>query len=93
MAGAARCIIRSAEHDGRRREDRPLEKARLYRLARRSGWEAQAALEIGVRLEVLEPSEVRVVDSELDAVCAMLWTMTMRAQAPAAREQRANRKH
>jgi len=73
-------------------EDRPLEKARMYRLARRSGWETQAALEIGVRLEVFDAADVAVADEELNRVCAMLWTMNARARSRAADERRATRK-
>jgi len=73
-------------------EDRPLEKARMYRLARRSAWETQAALEIGVRLDVFDPHDVSVADEELDRVSAMLWTLTSRAQIRAAQQRRSNRK-
>ena len=87
---ASSVILNTTEGAG---EDRPLEKARMYRLARRSAWETQAALEIGVRLEVLDSRDVMVVDTELDRVCAMLWTMTARCEARAAEERRSKRQH
>jgi len=85
---ASSVILNTTEGAG---ENRPMEKARMYRLARRSAWETQAALDIGVRLEVFDPRDVMIVDAELDRVCAMLWTMTARCETRAAKECRPKR--
>ena len=65
-------ILNIAEGAG---EWRPAEKARFYRIAIRSASEADAALEIFVRVGALSPNDITTGQQMLEEVAAMLVTM------------------
>ena len=65
-------ILNIAEGAG---EWRPAEKARFYRIAIRSAAEADAALEILVRVEVLRSSDIGPLQLILQEIAAMLVAM------------------
>jgi four helix bundle protein len=76
---AARSVVLNiAEGAG---EFSPKEKARLYRIARRSGWETVSAMDVGIREGFLEPSQITNAEHLLQDVAAMLTTMIKRAEA------------
>ncbi|HSL71157.1 MAG TPA: four helix bundle protein [Longimicrobiales bacterium] len=75
---AARSVVLNiAEGAG---EYSPKEKARLYRIARRSAWETIAALDMGVRDGFFDEADLAGVLGEIDEITAMLTTMVQRAE-------------
>ena len=76
---AARSVLLNiAEGAG---EYAPREKARIYRIARRSGWETVAALDIAMEERFLEPKLLKPVLDRLHRIIGMLTTMGKKAEA------------
>ena len=70
MRRAARSIaLNIAEGAG---EFAPKEKARIYRIARRSAWETVAAFDLAIEDGFFSPNELKTVFGKLDAVIGML---------------------
>jgi four helix bundle protein len=75
---AARSVVLNiAEGAG---EFSPREKARIYRIARRSAWETLAALDLCVRSGFFTMDDVGIAVQQIDEVTAMLTTMAKRAE-------------
>ncbi len=80
---AARSVLLNiAEGAG---EFAPLEKARIYRIARRSAWETIAALDMALEEGFLVDQDVANVLELLDALIGMLTTMGKGAEGRSAR--------
>ena len=71
-------VLNIAEGAG---EYSPKEKARIYRIARRSGWETVGTFDIGIREGFFSTDDVRHVADLLHEVTAMLTAMVKRAEA------------
>jgi four helix bundle protein len=70
MRRAARSIaLNIAEGAG---EFAPKEKARIYRIARRSAWETVAAFDLAIDDGFFSPNELETVFGKLDSVIGML---------------------
>ena len=61
-------------------EYRALEKARIYRIARRSSWEVSAALDILVLMNVVPKQQADTLQAELNGIGAMLTSMSKNFQ-------------
>jgi four helix bundle protein len=59
----------------------PGEKARIYRIARRSAWETVAALDLAVEEGFLKVESLKAALDLLDRIIGMLTTMSKRAEA------------
>ncbi len=59
----------------------PAEKARLYRIALRSGAECHAACAVMVRVEIVPADSVTKVQTSLEEVVAMLVTMCKKMES------------
>jgi four helix bundle protein len=70
---AASIALNIAEGTG---EFSKAEKARFYRMARRSAFELSAALDVAAHYDGLNQAELATVDALLDEIAAMLTTMT-----------------
>ena len=82
---AARSVVLNiAEGAG---EFSPKEKARIYRISLRSGWEVVGTLELGIRDGFFAERQTREVATLLVEVTAMLTTMVKRAQARSTRNR------
>ena len=74
---AARSIVLNiAEGAG---EFAPKEKARIYRIARRSAWETVSAIDLAVEAEFFRVKDLPTVLERLDAVIAMLTVLTKKS--------------
>jgi four helix bundle protein len=75
---AARSVVLNiAEGAG---EVAPKEKARIYRIAKRSAFETIAALDLALDEGFLAQSDLETVLEKLDAVIGMLTTMSKKAE-------------
>ena len=84
---AARSVVLNiAEGAG---EVAPKEKARIYRIAKRSAFETIAALDLALDDNYVKPADLNTVLEQLDALIGMLTTMSKKAEArsEAARSQ------
>jgi four helix bundle protein len=77
MRAARSVVLNIAEGAG---EYSPKEKARIYRIARRSGWETIGALDLAVQDRYFESSEIDIVLQQIDEITAMLTAMFKRAE-------------
>ena len=80
-------VLNIAEGAG---EFSPKEKARLYRIARRSGWEVVGALDMAIREAFFSRADTNRVEQLLQEVAAMLTTMIKRAEAKPGRRNSTN---
>jgi four helix bundle protein len=77
MRAATSVVLNIAEGAG---EYRALEKARIYRIARRSSWEVSAALDILVLMNVVAKTSAEGLQAELNGIGAMLTSMSKNFQ-------------
>jgi four helix bundle protein len=61
----------------------PKEKARIYRIARRSSWETVAALDLAIQDGFMTEVDTHQTAEDLQEVSAMLTTVSKRAEARA----------
>ena len=81
MRRAVRSVVLNiAEGAG---EFSPKEKARLFRIARRSGWETVGVFDLGMHEGFFTRSDTRVAEGLLQEVAAILTTMIKKAEARA----------
>ena len=79
---ARSALLNIAEGAG---EYAPKEKARIYRIARRSAWETVAALDIAIEERFLSVAAVMVVLDRLNKIIGMLTAMGKKAEARVSR--------
>jgi four helix bundle protein len=77
MRASTSVVLNIAEGAG---EYRALEKARIYRIARRSSWEVSAALDILGLMSVVPKGKAESLQQELNGIGAMLTTMSKNFQ-------------
>jgi four helix bundle protein len=75
-------VLNIAEGGG---EYSPREKARFYRIARRSACETSAGADLLMLMEVLTDEKLEAVQAQLDEIAAMLTTMAKTQEAKASR--------
>jgi len=81
MRRAVRSVVLNiAEGAG---EFSPKEKARLFRIGRRSGWETVGVFDLGMHEGFFTRSDTRVAEGLLQEVAAILTTMIKKAEARA----------
>ena len=81
MRRAARSVVLNvAEGAG---EFSPKEKARLFRIARRSGWETVGAFDLGLKEGFFTKPDTDAAEGLLQEVTSMLTTMIKKAEARA----------
>jgi four helix bundle protein len=78
IRAATSLVLNIAEGAG---EYRPLEKARFYRIARRSSWETSAALDMLRIIKAVPADQVDRAQAALDRIGAMLTTMAKNFEA------------
>jgi four helix bundle protein len=67
------------------------EKAKYYRIARRSAAESSAALDLLSSVEAIEPDQVAALSRSLDEIGAILTTMAKRQEARSWAQRRSPR--
>jgi four helix bundle protein len=72
-------VLNIAEGSGERSRK---EKARFYRMARRSAAEAAAALDLAAIVDPMLAPELAALQKELGEIAAMLTTMIKRLETP-----------